>query len=324
MVLCALILLAGAFFSSEETLALGEQESLALGLSHYIMGLIYDWNGQGGQALLQYKEAAAHDPSSFAIHLRLGANYARAGEFAPAIEELKTSSQINFTDMQPHYLLALIYSAQQQFDKTAEEYEIILKHLSMNDPENVEIYGYLGQLYYSQKKFVKAIEQFQQILKLDPKNVEVMFTLGMLHLDNHDRTQAVDYFKQAITADPNHEGSLNSLGYMYAEDGTNLDEAMTLIKKAIQINPSNGAYLDSLGWVYFKKNMYKEALEFLLKANDLNKDPTICDHIGDAYYQLQNISQAEVFWKKSLEILPDQDTVRKKLENLKKVQEVKM
>ena len=46
--------------------------------------------------------------------------------------------------------------------------------------------------------------------------------------------------------------TLNYLGYMLADKGIRLPEALKLIRKAVELEPMNGAYLDSLGWAYFK------------------------------------------------------------------------
>ena len=45
----------------------------------------------------------------------------------------------------------------------------------------------------------------------------------------------------------------NDLGYLYAEQGKNLEKAETMIRKAVADEPENSAYLDSLGWVLFKR-----------------------------------------------------------------------
>jgi len=294
-----------------------ERDSLSYAISHYIMGMIHDFEGRTEQAVEEFKEAAKFDYTSYAIHLRIGADYARLGKLEEAIEELNLASQLNPEDLQPHYLLALIYSSRQDFTKAAEEYESILKHYSALDPENTQVYKYLAQLYYSQNKIDKAIDQYQKILTIEPKNAEVMYLLGSLFLEANDRAQAVDVFKEAIRVDPEHEGSLNSLGYVYAEDGVNLEEALDLVKRALTISPDNGAYLDSLGWVYYKKGMFSEALENLIKANKELEDPLIYEHLGDVYFKLNQSENAEKYWQLSLKLLPNQEQVLKKLETLK-------
>lgn len=295
-----------------------DHAAFAQGLAHYVIGLMSDWQGETEWAVEEYAKASEFDRASYAVRLRLGSDYARLNKFPEAIRELKIAAQLDPKSVEPHYLLALIYSAQEDTFKAAEEYEIVLKQLAAGDPQNADIHGYLGQLYYSQKKFDKAIEEFQKVLLLDPKNANVLYALGALYSENNDKTKAIEYFKKSIEIDPEHDGSLNSLGYIYAEDGINLDEAMDLVNRALKIDPDNGAYLDSLGWVYYQKRMFKEALEQLLKAAELLKDPVIYEHLGDVYYKLNENDNAEKYWKQSLELKPGQELIVKKIEGLKK------
>ncbi len=310
------------FFCVSPLGATNERENLSRGLSHYIMGLLYDFDGDAEKAVEQYREAAKHDYTSYAVHLRIGADYARLGKLDEAVHALNLAAQFNPEDLQSHYLLALIYSSQQEFSKAANEYEVILKHYKTLDPENTQVYKYLAQLYYSQNKFDKAIEQYNSILSYEPKNAEVIYLMGSVYLDINDRPKATELFKQALTIDPEHEGSLNSLGYMYAEDGVNLDEAMDLIQRAIKINPDNGAYLDSLGWIYYKKGLLQESLSELIRASQKLEDPIIYDHLGDVYYHLKKKDDALKYWDLSLKLLPDQERIIKKVENVKSGKEL--
>lgn len=297
-------------FANEDRIA------LAKGLAHYAMGYRDDLLGQTNHAVLEYEKAAQFDASSYLIHLRLGTGYARLNMLPEAIDQLQVVHQLNPEDMQSHYLLALIYSNQRQYDNAAQEYEIILKTFSREEPQNIEIYGYLGQLYYSQRKYDQAIEQFEKILAVESSNADVMYMLGSLYLETGQKERAVAILEKSVTIDPEHDGSLNTLGYLYAEDGKNLDEAMTLIQRALDIAPGNGAYLDSLGWAYYKKGMYDKALETLQKADALLKDPVIYDHIGDVCSKLDQADEAVKYWKLSLELLPEQDDVLQKIESV--------
>ena len=295
--------------------ALQDRVALAKGLAHYAMGYRDDLLGQTNHAVLEYEKAAQFDEGGYLIRLRLGTGYARLNMLPEAISQLQIVHQLNPEDMQSHYLLALIYSNQRQYDNAAKEYEIILKTFAEAEPQNIEIYGYLGQLYYSQRKYDQAIEQFEKILAVDPNNADVMYMLGSLYLETDQKERAVAILKESIGIDPEHDGSLNTLGYLYTEEGKNLDEAMDLIQRALDIDPENGAYLDSLGWVYYKKGMHDKALETLKKADTLLKDPVIYDHIGDVCSKLNQTDEAVKYWKLSLELLPGQDNVLQKIES---------
>ena len=100
-----------------------------------------------------------------------------------------------------------------------------------------------------------------------------------------------------------------------------------MIRKAIEEDPENSAYLDSLGWVLFKRGKAKEALEPLEKAAKGERlDVTICEHMGDVLFRLQDYARAKEFWIKAEGFaskstppgkrLPD---IRKKLTELEKL-----
>ena len=314
---CAVLILAAVLSQfSHFVFASEDQQRLAKSLSHYTMGLIADLLEETQEGIDEYKQALAYDADNYNLHLHLGIDYARLGKLQPSMEELLLAAKLNPTDLKSHYLLALVYSSQNEFDKAANEYELILKHFATIEPENIEIYSYLGQLYYSQGKFNKAIEQFEKILSLKPRNAEVIYVLGSLYLEIGNRPKAIDLFKKSILIDDKNEGSLNSLGYVYAEDGINLDEALSLVKRALEISPDSGAYLDSLGWVYYKKGMYVEALASLQKANGVLEDPVIYDHLGDVYLKLNETEKAKKYWKLSLKLSPEQTNIIKKLKEL--------
>ncbi|MFH1360016.1 MAG: tetratricopeptide repeat protein [Candidatus Omnitrophota bacterium] len=304
--------------SSQETFAASQEKPTAQSITHYLMGLVFDWYDLTTEAISEYEKALRFDPDSFAINLKLGANYARVGQFDNAVKTLGHAQDINPKSFQTYYLLALIYSAQGEFDKAALEYEKILVNFPHTDRESIEIYAYLGQLYYSQNKFDKALEQFKLISKLEPDNVEIIFLLGSLCIDLNQRDEAVIYFKKAISLDPDHQNSLNSIAYIYAEDGVHLDEAIELIQRALTIEPENGAFLDSLGWIYYKKGMYEKALESLEQANSFFADTIILEHLGDVYYKMGQKDSAKKNWEKSLELAPDREGIINKLKALKK------
>jgi len=289
------------------------QDDRAKSLASYTMGVVHDMYGDTDKAIEEFKRSLEHR-ENYAAHLRLGADYARLGKLPRAIEELQLVLKHDINNVQARYLLALIYSSQREFDKAAQEYESILTSFSRAEPENLEIYGYLAQLYYSQKEYDKAISQFETILTIDKQNVDVMFLLGCLYLETAEREKAIDLYRRAILLNPEHDTSLNSLGYLYAEEGEKLDEAQDLVERAIEIDPDNGAYFDSLGWVYFKKGQYADAVKFLKQADSLLQDPVIYEHLGDVYFMMEKKDEAKKYWTLSLELLPEQDQVLKKLE----------
>ena len=101
--------------------------------------------------------------------------------------------------------------------------------------------------------------------------------------------------------DPQNATALNYLGYMLADRGVKLDEALNLIKKAVDLDPANGAYLDSLGWAYFKLGKYELAEDNLTKASQhMGTDPTVQDHLGDLYQKTGRLKLAAAHWERAI------------------------
>jgi tetratricopeptide (TPR) repeat protein len=121
-----------------------------------------------------------------------------------------------------------------------------------------------------------------------------------------------------ITLDPKHAEAYNYVGYMYAERGENLEEAVRLISRAIDLEPENGYFLDSLGWAYYQQGRYPDALRELKRAIEKAKeDPIIFEHLGDAYAKNGHEEAALAAWEKALQLDPASDGVRKKVDDAK-------
>ncbi len=95
-------------------------------------------------------------------------------------------------------------------------------------------------------------------------------------------------FRKCLELDAEFAEALNYLGYMWADLGNNLEEALELIQRAVDLEPDNAAYLDSLGWVLFRLGRAEDAVIWLERAVELSSepDPTLYDHLGDVYEAL--------------------------------------
>ena len=151
-------------FLAESGFALGDQESRSKSIAYYTLGVVHDLKGETEQAIEKFEKSAQYY-DNYAAHLRLGANYARLGELREAIDELNIVLEYDIDNIQARYLLALIYSTKKEFDEATHQYESILTSFSKVEPVNIEIYGYLAQLYYSQKEYQKAIDQNRSLAR---------------------------------------------------------------------------------------------------------------------------------------------------------------
>ncbi len=141
------------------------------------------------------------------------------------------------------------------------------------------------------------------------------FQFAVAEEQDSDLASAERHLKKCLELNPDFAPAQNYLGYLWAERGEHLEDALDLVEKAVASEPENAAYLDSLGWVLFKLDRREEALEVLLRALEhLEKpDATVYDHVGDVYESLNQPQRSVEYWIQSYELNPT-DSVLEKLE----------
>src|SRR5436853_1556066 len=180
-----------------------------------------------------------------------------------------------------------------------------VKSLLTGKPEDREVYIALAQMYSRLKRWNEAEEAISKADQLSTKPDDKQYTnfvKGSIYERQKKYDQAETQFKQILAADPQNAMTLNYFGYMLADRGVRLDEALGYIKKAVELEPANGAYLDSLGWAYFKLGKYDLAEENLNKAiQHTPNDPTVQDHLGDVYQKTGRLRLAAAHWERALQ-----------------------
>ena len=128
-------------------------------------------------------------------------------------------------------------------------------------------------------------------------------------------------YRKILSVQPDHADALNFIGYTYAEQGKNLDEAFDMIQKALKLKPGSGYIIDSLGWVYFQKGLYDEALTSLEKASTMiPDDPTVAEHLGDAYFMKKEYQKSLEMYLKALSLKQtDKKELEQKIRNVKRL-----
>lgn len=195
--------------------------------------------------------------------------------------------------------------------------EVIKSHVERSE----DFYTIGGGLLAAQKKYKEAVALLEEGYGNFPDRVDFLFAKAVNQERAGDVSDCVVSLKEVLKKDPQHSPAMNYLGYLYAERGTNLDEAETHIKKALEIKPDDGYYLDSLGWVYYQKGQYEMALEVLLRAQaKIEDEATILEHLGDTYAALKKSQEALTWYERASKAKMDEkdlERVMKKYETYK-------
>jgi tetratricopeptide (TPR) repeat protein len=199
--------------------------------------------------------------------------------------------------------------------------QFIRDRMQEDDGDEILFLG-ASQVAMGAEDDLQARRIVEESLERFPESEILRFQLGAVLERLEEYAAAEGAFKIVLEKNPDHADTLNYLGYMLAERGERLDEALRYVEKAVELDPYNGAYLDSLGWVYYQQNKLDLAEEFLSKAARINRtDATILEHLGDLYRKKGDLAKARLYYGKSVrnakeEERDDADRVKKKLESL--------
>jgi len=220
-----------------------------------------------------------------------------AHEYAQATAVAQDAAQKMPKDRQIKLMLAGQLADTGKYD----EGMTIAKSLLNGSPEDRDTYLQLAQINIRQRRWKEAAEYVDKAEPLSTRQedkIYIYFLRGTIAERQKEYDAAEVQFRKILALDPNNAMTLNYLGYMLADRGVRLPEALGIIQQAVKLDPQNGAYLDSLGWAYFKLGQYGPAEENVRKALErMSTDPAVHDHMGDIYEKTGRLKEAAAQWE---------------------------
>jgi len=178
-----------------------------------------------------------------------------------------------------------------------------------------EAYARVSEALLRQKHYPLAESFLKEGTRRHPEDDALLFARGA-SLERQGRAvEAERLLYRSIQINPKNAMALNYLGYMLADRGVRLREAMGYVQRALALDPQNAAYLDSLGWVQFKLALYDDSEKSLRAALAADEaDPTIREHLGDLLIRIGRAEEALREWEAALQRGHEEsDRVRKKI-----------
>ncbi|HSR70664.1 MAG TPA: tetratricopeptide repeat protein [Acidobacteriota bacterium] len=195
-----------------------------------------------------------------------------------------------------------------EMDRYPQAIELLTSALEKGNPESESPYLALNQIHLDHQRHAKALQALEEGFKHFPESQTLLFQRAASFERQEDFQRAEQEFRKLLEQDPDNHSALNYLGYMLADQGVKLEEALGFIKRAVEADPYNGAYLDSLGWAYFRLGKLDLAHKYLLQAIRLNEnDPVLFEHLGDLYMEMENVEKARESYQSSLEFATEEE-----------------
>jgi len=112
-----------------------------------------------------------------------------------------------------------------------------LEKLTAQNPEDVEAWTQLGNLYFDSENFQKAINAYQKSLALRPDDANTLTDMGVMYRRIGNPAEAIKAFDKAMAVDPRHEVSRFNKGIVLMHDLNDIAGAVQAWEGLVTINP---------------------------------------------------------------------------------------
>jgi Flp pilus assembly protein TadD len=148
----------------------------------------------------------------------------------------------------------------------------------------------------------RAITVLEPVARANPNDATTQLSLADLYSNAGRKQDAERTMRQLVTLEPGNADALNYLGYLLADRGQQLDEAIRFVRRALDIEPNNPNYLDSLGWAYYRRGDYDQAEKYLTPAaQQMPRNATVQEHMGDILAKRGRWADAIAAWTRALQ-----------------------
>lgn len=164
----------------------------------------------------------------------------------------------------------------------------------------------------------KDLVDAQSNVKSMPSNPDAHLDLGLVYSQLGQTGKAMEHYNQALKLNKNYADAYHQIGRLYLSEGKD-DEAIKSFNKAVEINPSFAVAQYELGSLAFKNKKYEKAAEYYKKtieANSMLADPYY--YLGVCYEKLGKKDLAKKQYEEALKFVPEYQEAKEALERVSK------
>lgn len=107
-----------------------------------------------------------------------------------------------------------------------------------SDPNNAELLGNLGNIYYDVQQYPTAIDFYQRALKAQPGNAGVRTDMATAYWYMGNADGAIAEFNKALAYQPNNANTLFNLGIVKWQGKMDIKGAVASWQKLLDTNPN--------------------------------------------------------------------------------------
>ena len=258
--------------------------------------------------------------------------------------------QTHPNSVKPHAVYADMLYTENKFQEAKEQYLIVLQkdktksqvwsqvlfiQAEQNDfagmlktSEEALTYFSTDPLFYYfngvSNKWFKNINEAISVLEMGIEFVvdnemlllEFYSSLADIYHTTGNNSTSDSLYEKVLSIDPENVLVLNNYAYYLSVRKVKLGKAEEMSLKCNELEKENGTYQDTYAWILYQLSEYEKAREWIQKslANGSDSSAVVVEHYGDILYQLGEIENAIIQWKKAQELGEASNFLNQKIE----------
>ncbi|HRU39332.1 MAG TPA: tetratricopeptide repeat protein, partial [Candidatus Goldiibacteriota bacterium] len=270
--------------------------------------------------MLYSKKNILHDKDSFRAYeerevagiylFRMAQHYKAAGNKRLYEYLLDNAASVAYDSASALGNIAVIWSNDPETFGAPQKADELFNRALILDPRNDALAFNAGSFYAKMEVYERAAEMFMHAISLNPGNIMARIYLARVQEELKKKQEAAERQKE-LDADYNKAKQLL--------DSQKLDESFELFRKDAEKNPGLDRSYFHIALIYSMKNELEKAVPYYEKAIKANpKNYPALNNLGLCYYRLYKKDKALEAFKKSLALDPNQDRIKKMVEELEK------
>ena len=216
-------------------------------------------------------------------HYALANAYSRIKQPDKALAEMEKSLEVSRKwgreFLKEHYAYAALGEAYHRTGQYKKEKRLYREARRVNDDQRSEYFSWIIRNQaslaltegdtVSANRYIKELKSVFREISLPEYNAASYFST-MYRMGGY-KDKGIEYLRKALGLAAGDPDKMNGIAWILIDRDLAIDEGLEIIDKALVLRPDNYIYLDTKGWGLYKQGKYREALELLEKALELNK-----------------------------------------------------
>ena len=219
-----------------------------------ILSDLYFIIGKSDDAINALNKAIEIDPENVGYVLKTARTYLMLDQYDVVIRYVDRALSLDFENAEAYYLKGIyLLESGDTIDAITN-----MKIAGNYDTTFYEVYMHTASLL-NKLNDTTAIDYYAAALKARPEDAQALFMLSLTCQDKGDFDKALDLYDQQLRINPGHKKVHFNMGYIYLVEKRDYDLAIVSFQDAINIDPGYVDAVYNLGRAYEAKELYDDA-----------------------------------------------------------------